>query len=295
MSGHTWWPDNDKSWRLWHSPTYEERRNVRDLNSYDSKGWEKPWTKAWDWGSPTGALPRKKLFDSPDKTSGRSSKDNLPVLEIPDEFESDAKFIDKNKRFGKDFPRYVSTSSWSLKHGFQSRDVTSITLAEMCYLGTHNVSLRYLAHGYLTSVVLTRGVKESILGEKLMKEVRGLGVDIDTLSKLVVERESGQSLDTSSLELKTEAIAKFASIMVSKVVKDFPEISMNLKRVRELESELKDGPKPPRREPSRVKLKHQMPRSSRPVHQQDTLLKCGQMAGKPAAVQGSKEAASGRH
>ena len=75
-----------------------------------------------------------------------------------------------------------------------------------------------------------------------MKEVRGLGVDIDTLSKLVVERESGQSLDTSSLELKAEAIAKFASIMVSKVVKDFPEISMNLKRVRELESELKDGP-----------------------------------------------------
>ena len=74
-----------------------------------------------------------------------------------------------------------------------------------------------------------------------MKEVRGLGVDIDTLSKMVVERESGQSLDTSSLELKTEAIARFASIMVSKVVKDFPEIAMNLKRVRELESELNDG------------------------------------------------------
>ena len=159
MSGHTWWPDNDKSWRLWHSPTYEERRNVLDLNSYGSKGWEKPWTKAWDWGSPTGALPRKKLFESPDKTSGRSSKDNLPVMEIPDEFDSDAKFLDRNKRFGKDFPRYVSTSAWSLKNNLQNRDVTGITLAEMCYLGLHNISLRYLAHGYPTSVVLTRGVK----------------------------------------------------------------------------------------------------------------------------------------
>ena len=155
-------------------------------------------------------------------------------MQLPDQFDSDAKYLDRNKRFGKDFPRYVSTSAWSLKNNLQNRDVRSITVEELCYAGLHNISLRYLANGYPTSVVLTRGVKESILGEKLMKEVRNLGVDIDTLSKMVVEREYGQSLDNSSLEQKTEAIAKLASIMVNKVVKDFPEISMNLKRVREL-------------------------------------------------------------
>ena len=226
---------------MWHSPTYEEKRNVRDLRSYDSSGWEKPWSKSWDWGSPTGALPRKKLFESPDKNASKSSKDLLPTVEIPDEFDSDSKFIDKNKRFGKDFPRYISTSSWSIKNQFAHRDVTSVTVAEMCYLGIHNVSLRYLAHGYPTSIILTRGVKESILGEKLMKEIRSLGMDIDALSKLIVEKETGSSLDTSSLELKTEAITKFAAILVAKTVRDFPEISMNLKRVRELEEELKDG------------------------------------------------------
>ena len=243
MSGHAWWPEqeNDKSsWKNWHSPTYEEKRNARDLHSYDSRGWEKPWAKSWDWGSPTGALPRRKLFESPDKSS-KSSRDMLPILEIPDEFESDSKFIDKNKRFGKDFPRYISTSSWSVKNNLANRDVTSVTLAEMCYLGIHNVSLRYLAHGYPTSIILTRGVKESILGEKVMKEVRGLGMDIDVLSKLIVEKETGSSLDTSSLELKTEAISKFAAILVAKTVRDYPELSMNLKRVRELEEELKDG------------------------------------------------------
>ena len=216
MSGHSWWPENEKSsWKMWHSPTYEEKRNVRDLRSYDSRGWEKPWTKSWDWGSPTGALPRKKLFESPDKHASKSSKDLLPTVEIPDEFDSDSKFIDKNKRFGKDFPRYISTSSWSIKNQFAHRDVTSVTVAEMCYLGIHNVSLRYLAHGYPTSIILTRGVKESILGEKLMKEIRSLGMDIDALSKLIVEKETGSSLDTSSLELKTEAITKFAAILVA--------------------------------------------------------------------------------
>ena len=74
-----------------------------------------------------------------------------------------------------------------------------------------------------------------------MKEIRSLGMDIDALSKLIVEKETGSSLDTSSLELKTEAITKFAAILVAKTVRDFPEISMNLKRVRELEEELKDG------------------------------------------------------
>ena len=242
MSGHSWWPSESKdswhkedSWKMWHSPTYEDKRNSRERSS----GWSKPWSN-WDWGSPTGALPAKrKLFDSPE----RSAKDKapLPVVDIPQEFESDARFLDKQKRFGKDFPRFISTSSWSVKNQLQGREITSIALHELCYLGIHNVSLRYLAHGYPTSIVITRGVKESILGEKLMKEIRGLGMDIDALSKLVVEKETGSSLDTSSLELKTEAIAKFAAIMVAKTVREFPELSMNLKRVRELEDELKDG------------------------------------------------------
>ena len=242
MSGHSWWPSESKdswhkedSWKMWHSPTYEDKRNSRERSS----GWSKPWSN-WDWGSPTGALPAKrKLFDSPERSA--KEKAPLPVVDIPQEFESDARFLDKQKRFGKDFPRTISTSSWSVKNQLQGREITSIALHEMCYLGIHNVSLRYLAHGFPTSIVLTRGVKESILGEKLMKEIRGLGMDIDALSKLVVEKETGSSLDTSSLELKTEAIAKFAAIMVAKTVREFPELSMNLKRVRELEDELKDG------------------------------------------------------
>ena len=242
MSGHSWWPSESKDswhkedkWQMWHSPTYEDKRASRERSS----SWSKPWSN-WDWGSPTGALPvKKKLFSSPEKSE--KEKAPLPVLDIPQEFESDARYLDKNKRFGKDFPRTITTSSWSVKNQLQGREITSIALHEMCYLGIHNVSLRYLAHGFPTSIVLTRGVKESILGEKLMKEIRGLGTDIDVLSKLVVEKETGSSLDTSSLELKTEAIAKFASIMVAKTVRDFPELSMNLKRVRELEDELRDG------------------------------------------------------
>ena len=68
MSGHEWWPDKDKSsWRMWHSPTYEDKRDSKEY-------WHKSWTKTWDWGSPTGAVPKKKLsFESPDKDSGRSS------------------------------------------------------------------------------------------------------------------------------------------------------------------------------------------------------------------------------
>ena len=242
MSGHSWWPNESKdswhrddSWKMWHSPTYEDKRSSRERSS----SWSKPWSN-WDWGSPTGALPvKKKLFSSPDKADKERAP--LPVLDIPQEFESDGKYLDKNKRFGKDFPRSVATSSWSVKNQLQGRDITSIALHEMCYLGIHNVSLRYLAHGYPTSIVLTRGVKESILGEKLMKEIRGLGTDIDALARMVVEKETGCSLDTSSLELKTEAIAKFASIMVAKTVREFPELTMNLKRVRELEDELKEG------------------------------------------------------
>ena len=112
MSGHPWWPDNDKSsWRMWHSPTYEDKKDAKEY-------WHKSWTKTWDWGSPTGAIPRKKLFqDSPDKGLDKGPKSHrgerpdkassLPVttVEIPDEFDSDDKLIDKNKRCGKDFPR----------------------------------------------------------------------------------------------------------------------------------------------------------------------------------------------
>ena len=162
-------------------------------------------------------------------------------MEIPEEFDSDDKFVDKNKRCGKDFPRYISTSSWSLKHGFTSRDVLDLRISEMCYLGVHNISLRYLAHGYPTSIIMTRGIKESILGEKLLKELRALGMDFDVLAKMVVEHEAGAPVDTSTLELKTETLSRLASIMVSKITKSVPAASMNLKRVKELESEVNEA------------------------------------------------------
>ena len=243
MSGAPWWPDKDRhtanTWAAWHSPTYEDKKD-------SNQQWHKSWNKTWDWGSPTGAAPRKKLTyeDSPDPRRGHKS--HLPVrskteVEIPDEFDTDDKFVDKNKRCGKDFPRYISTSSWSLKHSFASRDVLDLRISEMCYLGVHNISLRYLAHGYPTSLIMTRGIKESILGEKLLKELRGLGMDLDVLAKLVVEQESGAPVDTSTLELKTETLSRLASIMISKVTKAVPAASMNLKRVKELESEINEA------------------------------------------------------
>lgn len=148
MSGHSWWPDNDKSsWRVWHGPTYEDKKDAKEY-------WHKSWTKTWDWGSPTGAIPRQKLFhDIPDRTSDKGAKSHR--VEKPEKPPASQwlllrcqmsltaiKFIDKSRRCGKDFPRYASTSSWSLKHGFASRDVTGIRISEMCYLGIHNVSSR---------------------------------------------------------------------------------------------------------------------------------------------------------
>ena len=125
MAGAPWWPHKDSnswssaprkessSWAIWHSPTYEDKKD-------SSQQWHKSWSKSWDWGSPTGAAPRKKLTfeDSPDPRRGHKS--HLPVrskteVEIPEEFDSDDKFVDKSKRCGKDFPRYISTSSMDLR------------------------------------------------------------------------------------------------------------------------------------------------------------------------------------
>ena len=113
-----------------------------------------------------------------------------------------------------------------------------VRLAEICYLGMQNVSLRYLAHGYPTSVILTRGVKESILGEKLMKEIRNLGIDLDALAKAAIEKKTGKPLDTCTLELKTEALSRLAAIMVQQVADLVPTAALNSKRVSELEDEL---------------------------------------------------------
>ena len=65
------WNKSD-NWKMWHSPTYEEKRNARESSS----SWSKPWSN-WDWGSPTGSLPvKKRLFNSPDK----SEKEKAPFL-----------------------------------------------------------------------------------------------------------------------------------------------------------------------------------------------------------------------
>ena len=134
----------------------------------------------WDHiGSPTGHPPHV----------GSSVDKNLPPT-----FQSDSEYYDKNEIWGKKLPRKVLTTEWSKTHGLAGRDLTKVSLPELLYMGWQNHGLRYLGQGWFTGAVLTRNIRESVLVEKVLKQVRQKGIDIDAAA-LHVAKMSGHTIN----------------------------------------------------------------------------------------------------
>ena len=112
---------------------------------------------------------------------------------LPPTFQSDSEFYDKNEIWGKKLPRKVMTTERSKSHGLAGRDLTKVSLPELLYVGWQNHGLRYLGQGWFTGAVLTRNIRESVLVEKVLKQVRQKGIDIDGAA-LHVAKTSGHAV-----------------------------------------------------------------------------------------------------
>ena len=188
----------DQNWRQsqWKS---DDQWNEDKSNASSAWDWQQPkrqseadWSTStpkklrtenyqskWDHiGSPTGYPPHV----------GSSVDKNLPPT-----FQSDSEFYDKNEIWGKKLPRKVMTTEWSKSHGLAGRDLTKVSLPELLYMGWQNHGLRYLGQGWFTGAVLTRNIRESVLVEKVLKQVRQKGIDIDGAA-LHVAKTSGHAV-----------------------------------------------------------------------------------------------------
>ena len=188
----------DQNWRQsqWKS---DDQWNEDKSNASSAWDWQQPKRQSEaDWSTSTPKKLRTENYQS--KWDHIGSPTGYPPhvgssvdKNLPPPFPSDSEFYDKNEIWGKKLPRKVMTTEWSKSYGLASRDLTKVSLPELLYMGWQNHGLRYLGQGWFTGAVLTRNIRESVLVEKVFKQVRQKGMDIDGAA-LHVAKTSGHTV-----------------------------------------------------------------------------------------------------
>ena len=83
----------------------------------------------------------------------------------------------------------MAHTPWSSRNGLAGRDPFEIPVAELCYMGKSNASLRWLACGEFVTVVMARSMNEAVFVEKFLKHCRTNGVDFSQAALRIFEEQ----------------------------------------------------------------------------------------------------------
>ena len=153
---------------------------------------------------------------NPDLKYSPSGKPSGAPTSFPGSWTTDAHHHDTKPIFGRTLPNKVVETAWSRRNNLAGLDPLQVPVSLLCYKGIENVSLRWLAAGDFVSVIFGRSIKETVLCEKLMQELRSLGMDIDTLAQnLWQNSHPTQALALNSQEARAELLAFVAKELVA--------------------------------------------------------------------------------
>ncbi|OLP84777.1 hypothetical protein AK812_SmicGene34309 [Symbiodinium microadriaticum] len=139
-----------------------------------------------------------------------------PKPSIPSHFKSDEKFFDSTAMGSGNhqFHRTVQSTDWSRKAQIAGRPMEDLRLHELCFRGFSEFSLRLLSEGRFQSIVWTRNSAESVLVTQLLKSIREMKVDVDSVA---LERIKESSLPVPD---KHKQAAAFMQPLVENLMKE---------------------------------------------------------------------------
>ena len=136
-----------------------------------------------------------------------SPRGTLPnkVATLPVQWKPDADHYDAQESFRRKFPRLIKNTAWSSRNNLAGRDPLSIPVAELCWQGCENGSLRWLACGDFVSVIMARSMSEVVLMERLLKLIRTNFVDLNQVgAKAFQEQRPSDKPDPLTNQGKSE-------------------------------------------------------------------------------------------
>jgi hypothetical protein len=163
------------------------------------------------------------------------SRDINPLW-IPDEHHLD---IGGSKVPGRKEPtpplhRYIGNSDWARSKGLVGKDIRSLRVTDLCYKNCDNWYMRMASAGRACQIEFTRNIRESLLTQAVLQEVRGYkDVNLDTLAA-----EADDSYDKKNKVGKAQ-YEVLARKMIAAVIHDKTETTSQelLDRIRNLEQE----------------------------------------------------------
>jgi hypothetical protein len=159
--------------------------------------------------------------------------------DLPASFKVTDEFLDYNEQYGLQLSKFVKDTPTSRKSGLCGKDIRTIRVLDICFMGIQNWYLRSISAGRWVGIEFTRSVRESIFTARLLKNLRQTGLescDIDTVASAIAKR-ANKNFDTD--EEKKVAYAEMADIVFKHIKGHIPNTDntdMEI-RLRALETE----------------------------------------------------------
>jgi len=121
----------------------------------------------------------------------RSSPVKHPEVPLPETFEPNQDFYDKNEMWRMPLPRVIEKTEWTTKQGLAGKDIAQIKLHTVLNNGMGSYALRLLANGRYMQLEACRSFRESVIIQSLVTHLRekehdnsiGTKIDIEAIAQ----------------------------------------------------------------------------------------------------------------